>query len=132
MNRTKRATIGQDGEKEAARPRTKAGSKNGWGGRRHGLERGAGKSPKTAVVMTQDDYARLTVTRIALRDCYGKLGSGWERDGSLVRSDGRWSEGEVVRLALRRMWAEMRALGVDVGAGGLEVDASTGPVDLGE
>lgn len=67
----------------------------GWGGRRHGLN-AKGKSPTITVVLTVLESRLLERLRLRLLSSLGK------GDSSLSLK-GKWSQGEVIRYALRQL-----------------------------
>lgn len=70
----------------------------GWGGRRHGFRR-SGKTRPVTVRMPDLEYGLLERLRVEM------LRAG--RGDSTVRLKGGWSQGEVVRLAIRTLAREM-------------------------
>lgn len=102
-------------------------SDRGWGGRRHGLAGGAKTTARMTVVLTKVDIILLEKMRSALAVTgappKGSVTGGsvaphlgrYLGDSGLERADGRWSAGEVLRLALRRL---ARDLGVEAPADG--------------
>ena len=90
----------------------------GWGGRRHGFRR-SGKSVTVTVVLTDLESSLLErLQKEKLREGHGD---------STVRLKGKWSQGAVVRLAIREL---ARAEGLMDGASGGVVEGQ--PAGVGQ
>lgn len=146
----KRSVEAQDGQKIETRPTPQVGGKNGWGGRRHGLESGGGIAPKVSIVLTSKELEIVDALR-------KKLVNEGRRNSSLRPKNRQLSFSTVMRLAVmalaekygldtsqfgqrqaeenERLAREMGTADVDnVGGAGQttdDCDDDSGPVDLG-
>ena len=146
----KRSVEAQDGQKIETRPTPRVGGKNGWGGRRHGLERGGGIAPIVSIVLTSKELEIVDALR-------KKLVNEGRRNSSLRPKNRQLSFSTVMRLAVmalaekyeldvsqfgksqadenERLAREMEMADAD-GVGGAgqttdDCDDENGPVDLG-
>lgn len=126
MERTDRGQERRSGHAQHGR----AGkSDRAWGGRRHGLAGGAKNTVRTTVVLTKVDIILLEKMRSQLAVTGAPTGGSVTPppgrclgDSGLERADGRWSAGEVLRLALRRLAQEIGVEAPADGAGDLAGD----------